>query len=266
MNLFKKIFGANKNTNTYQSPNNQNRGIEIKTSTTFVGLDDEFIDLIYFPSEEKRDSFKQQLIEILKELGITNESQRTEVMEKFPNYVTENNINLPFIAELFIFESYIIKVSKPEETIIETTKGSPGYRGKEKLKHYYTAVGLASHNIYGKNENGIIDISDEENLVIKTLSDQNKDFACANILLLLGNSFMMHNNIDKMVFYYEKLFSSDFDLSPTTIADFIRAAGEDFYKIGDTEKALKYLKKGLELNPKLGVKKLVTEIEKKTNQ
>ena len=76
---------------------------------------------------------------------------------------------------------------------------------------------------------------------------------------------MQQKNYDKMGYYYDKILSADFDLSPNTIADFVRAAGEDFYKIGNLPEALKYFKKGLDLNPKLGVKKVVNEIEKTIN-
>lgn len=265
MSLFKKLFGANQNSDYRQNVDNPNTGIEIKTVTKFMGLDNEFIDLIYFPSQEKRTEFKAQLLNILKDLAVSNETMRTELMETFPNYLTDNNIEFPFIAELFIFKSYIIKLSLPEKNLIETLEGSPEVRGKEKLLNYYTALSLASHNLYVKNENGIIDISDEENIVLQSLSDEHKDFARAKILFQLGNSFMHQNNFDKMKLYYEKLISTDFDLSANTIADFIRSAGEDLYNVGDLKEAHKYLKKGLELNPKLGVKKLLTEIEKKIN-
>ena len=97
------------------------------------------------------------------------------------------------------------------------------------------------------------------------VSDEHKDFGCANILLQLGNSFMLQNNFDKMELYYEKLLSTNFDLRLNTISDFTRAVGEYFHKVVNLQTALKFLEKGLELNPKLGVNKLVAEIEKKTN-
>ena len=76
---------------------------------------------------------------------------------------------------------------------------------------------------------------------------------------------MQQQNFDKMGHYYDNILSDSFDLSQNTVADFIRLAGEDFYRIGNLTEALKYFKKGLELNPKLGVKKIVVEIEKKIN-
>jgi tetratricopeptide (TPR) repeat protein len=265
MNFFKKLFGSNQDSNPRPNQQTQNRVIEGRNVTKFQGLDLDFIDLFYFTTEEEKIAFKAKLLEILEELGITNETSRTEFMERFPNYISEKEIDLPFIAELFSFQSSILMISIPDETIIESKEGYAEQRGKEKLQHYYTALRLASHNLSVKNDNRILDISDEEKLILNSLSDAHKDFARANILLQLGNSFMQQNNFDKMEYYYDKILSADFDLSPNTIADFVRAAGEDFYKIGKLPEALKYFKKGLDLNPKLGVKKVVTEIEKTIN-
>ena len=151
----------------------------------------------------------------------------------------------------------------PDETIIETKEGYNEIRGKQKLQNYYTAIRLASHNLQVKADNQIQNIAEEEKLILESLSDSHKDFARINIFLQLGKSFMELKNFDKMSHYYDSIFSDSFDLSQNTVADFIRVAGEDFYQLGKLTEALKYFKKGLELNPKLGVKKIVSEIEKK---
>jgi tetratricopeptide (TPR) repeat protein len=186
-------------------------------------------------------------------------------MESFPNYIHDNEIELPFIAELFNFHSTIVKVSVPDETTIEKKEGYNEIRGKEKLQNYYTAIRLASYNLQVKNDNGIQDIIEEESLILKSLSDSYKDFARINIYLQLGKSFMEQNKFEKMNHYYNCILSESFDLSQNTVADFIRNAGEDYYLLGNLTEAIRYFKKGLELNPKLGVKKIVAEIEKKIN-
>ena len=262
MNLFKNLFGSNQSSKPSQNQQTQNRVIEIRNSTKFNGLDYDFIDLLYFISEDEKNAFNKRLLEIIKELGITKETLRTEFMESFPNYVTENEINLPFIAELFNFHNTIVTVSMPDETIIETKDGYTEICGKEKLQHYYTAIRLASHNLQVKTDNQIQDIAAEEKLILDSLSDSHKDFARVNIFLQLGKTFMQQNNFDKMAYYYGRILSDNFDLSQNTVADFIRVAGEDFYQMGNLSEALKYFKRGLELNPKLGVKKVVAEIEK----
>lgn len=265
MNFLKNLFGSKQESKLSETQQSQNRVIEVRNSTKFDGLDLDFIDLLYFISKDEKTVFINKLLEIIEKLGITKETLRTEFMESFPNYITTNEIDLPFIAELFNFHNTIVTVSMPDETIIETKEGYHEMRGKEKLQHYYTAIRLASHNLQVKADNQIQDIAEEEKLILESLSDSHKDFARINIFLQLGKSFMDNKNFDKMSHYYDCIFSDSFDLSQNTVADFIRIAGEDFYQLGKLTEALKYLKKGLDLNPKLGVKKVVAEIEKKIN-
>ncbi len=265
MNFLKNLFGTKQESKASESQQSQNRTIEIRNSTKFDGLDNDFIDLLYFISQDEKTVFKNKLFEIIEELGITKETLRTEFMESFPNYINTNEIDLPFIAELFNFYNTIVIVSVPDETIIETKEGYTEIRGKEKLQHYYTAIRLGSHNLQVKAANQIQDIADEEKLILDSLSDSHKDFARINIFLQLGKSFMQQKNFDKMSHYYDSILSDSFDLSQNTVADFMRVAGDDFYQLGKLTEALKYFKKGLELNPKLGVKKVVAEIEKKLN-
>lgn len=265
MSFLKNLFGSKQESKPSQSQQSQNKVLEVRNHTKFDGLDYDFIDLLFFTSKDEKTAFINNLLEIIQKLGITKETLRTEFIEIFPNYIDTNEIDLPFIDELFNFNNTIVTVSVPDETIIETKEGYTEMRGKEKLQHYYTAIKLASHNIQVKVDNQIHDIAVEEKLIIDSLSDSHKDFARINILLQLGKSFMQQQNFDKMGHYYDNILSDSFDLSQNTVADFIRLAGEDFYRIGNLTEALKYFKKGLELNPKLGVKKIVAEIEKKIN-
>ncbi|MGG9972438.1 hypothetical protein ACQ33O_11650 [Ferruginibacter sp. SUN002] len=265
MIFFKNLFGSKQKSKPSESQQSQNRVIEIRNSTKFDGLDHDFIDLLYFITQDEKIVFVTKLLEIIEELGITKETLRTEFMESFTNYINSNEIDLPFIAELFNFHNITVTVSVPDETIIETREGYTEIRGKEKLQHYYTAIRLASYNLQVKADNQIQNIADEEKLILDSLSDRHKDFARINIFLQLGKSFKLQKNFDKMGHYYDSILTDSFDLSQNTVADFIRVAGEDFYQLGKLTEALKYFKKGLELNPKLGVKKIVAEIEKKIN-
>lgn len=262
MNILKNLFGSQKKKNGSQPQITENKVIELRNVTKVKGLDSDFIDLIFFISEEDKILFKNKLREIIEELGISNETVRTEFMEKFPNHIGSKEINLPFIAELFIFGNTILTVSMPDETIIDSKEGHLEKSGKDKLQNYYTALRLASHNLQIKNERGVLDISEEEKLVLNSLSDFHMDFARINIIFQLGNSFRQQGNYDKMFHYYEIIVCEQFDLSPNTVADFIRTIGNNLYEIGNLKEALRYFKKGLDLNPKLGVKKVVNEIEK----
>ena len=235
---------------------------EIRSFTKFDGLDDDFINLLFFISEEAKIEFKNSLLEITGELGITKETLWTDFMECFPDYISANEIELPFITELFIFYTTTVIVSVPDENIIEIKDGYVELLGEEKLKNYYTAIKLASHNLQVKAENKIEDIENEEKLILNSLSDTHNDLARISILLQLGKSFMYQKNIDKMCHYYNFILTDSYDLSQTTVADFMKVAGEDFYQLGKLTKSLEFFKRGLELNPNLNVKRRLTEINK----
>ena len=265
MNFLKNFFKSNQEPDSNKNLPSEKKVIEIRNLTNFDGLDYDFIDLLFFISQDEKTKFINNLLGIIKILGITNETTRVQFMESFPNYIHDNEIELPFIAELFNFHSSIVKVSVLDETTIERKEGYNEIRGKEKLQNYYTAIRLASYNLQAKNDNGIQDIIEEESLILNSLSDSHKDFARINIFLQLGKSFMQQNNFEMMSNYYNRILSESFDLSLNTVADFIRNAAEDFYQFGKLGDALIFFKKGIELNPKLGVKKIVAEIEKKIN-
>lgn len=264
MNFFKNLFSPKQDSKKDENQSKE-RIIEIRTVTKFEGLDDEFINLLFFISEDEKVNFRKLLLDIIRKLNITTDTLRTEFMEHFPKYISENEIELPFIAELFIFNSEIQTVSLPDNTIFEKREGYNEMKGKKQLEHYYTALRLASHNLTEKDKNKIENISAEENLVLESLSDSHKDFARINIIYQLGRSYMQRSNFEKMMHYYESILSETFDLSPNTVADYVRVAGENLHSINYSKEALGFLKKGLVLNPKLGVKKLVAEIEKKIN-
>jgi hypothetical protein len=263
MNIFKNLFGSKEKSLSLQTTDLNKNYTEGKIISKFNGIDTAFIDLLFFKNDKEKKNFISNILNTLETLCITNETHQTEFMTTFSNYVHENEIELPFIAELFVFESKIVTKLMPSGLILNTTNTSPSDTGIKKLNSYKTALRLVSCNLDSKIKNGIIDISFEENIVINNLTEENMDFHMINILYQLGNAFMQSNALDKMAYYFGYIYNSQFELSPNTVSDYVRYAGEDYYKIGNLTEALKFLKKGIELNPKLGVKKLISEIENK---
>jgi tetratricopeptide (TPR) repeat protein len=62
---------------------------------------------------------------------------------------------------------------------------------------------------------------------------------------------------------FNKIRKRNYELSPSTVADYYRKIGEIYFELKQNEKSLDWLKAGLILNPKLGVKKLIDKLEKK---
>ena len=110
MNFLKNLFGSKQESKSSQSQQVQNRVTEIRNFTKFNGLDYDFIDLLYFISQDEKAVFINKLLKTIENLSITNETLRTEFMTTFRNYINTNEIDLPFIAELFNFRNTILTV------------------------------------------------------------------------------------------------------------------------------------------------------------
>jgi hypothetical protein len=115
-----------------------------------------------------------------------------------------------------------------------------------------------------KVENSFYDFKFEEDLIKDTLQKStHSDFARINTLFDLGHAFYKANDVIKMESVFNLIQTEKHDLSPSTVANFYRSIGEIYIELAQTDKALDWLRAGLTLNPKLGVKKLIDKLEKK---
>jgi len=267
MSFFKKLFGT-KDDNTQETkpsvdakttPDNKSVVSETKITTDkpqtndtkaglssvsrIAGLDDEFINLIHFPDDQTKQKHRDAINSALSKLKIKPGTDYHEVHEKLIDY---NNVELDEPIPFFI-----------ESLLIENSN-----KGSEKIQGYYPAAGFISENIRLKLDSAQTDFSYEENLFSNNVhnSDLN-NFAKLNSIFYLGLAFFKANNISKAEHYFDLLEKGPFDLQPSSLAGFYRSIGELYADTGDKAKALKWLNAGLTLNPKLGVKKLITKLE-----
>ncbi|UEG48629.1 hypothetical protein LK994_08265 [Ferruginibacter lapsinanis] len=232
-----------------------------KTEALFAGIDYEFIDKLYFHTAELKDIFIYQLNEILTVLKISEQTKRVETTQLLTDYITNKEIEIPFLIYLFNFETYSIEIDKVSNIEISKKIAFASNKGKEKLSHYYTGLNVASYNIEKKIAAGYLDFLEEEELINRTLSDEHYDFARISGLFLLGHGFFVSNNIEKMEYYFNIIKKDKYELSNITVSEYYRAIGEEYYNAKILEKSLIWLKDGITLNPKLGVKKLIQKIE-----
>jgi tetratricopeptide (TPR) repeat protein len=271
MNFLKKLFGTDKDdtskndtSKTEEKEKERNKSenfIQVKSKSFFAGIDKEFIDLLFFSEKTERDEFIQMLSNLLDKLQINEKTDRPEVSEKLTNHLIQNELSIPFLIYLFKYDNRIITVRMPEGRIIKEDNGTKDYVGIEKLKHYHTALNVATYNIQRKIEANFGNIEFEENLINKALTQENMDYARIDALFLLGHFFCITGDLEKMNSYNNIIENDQYELSPNTVADFIRLIGEDYYSLGDLKKTHHYFSYGLNLNPKLGVKKILLKIE-----
>ena len=239
-----------------------NNKISAKIHTTFAGIDYEFIDLLFFEGISEKNEFLQSLILMLDKLEINEDSIRTDVNEKIHQYIDENEISFPFLIYLFNYKSKSIMLRMPDGLVLEERMLENEHFGIEKLNNYSTALNVATHNLDKKRSANYSDIIFEEDLINKNLRPDNMDYTRIDSLFSLGHSFCLIGDFQKMGIYFQMIENDKYDLSPNTVADFIRLIGEDYNEIGDFKNAYHYLTLGLKLNPNIRVKKLLAKIEK----
>ena len=128
----------------------------------FSGIDFEFIEQLYFFNNDKRQNFIRYLEDILSELNITKETNRSVAITSLAN----SEKNLPFISELLLFDQDYSK-------------------GKIKLGNYYTALKLCKYNLENKIVNSNYYFEFEEDLLIKTLNSLLFNYYYYLLLLLI---------------------------------------------------------------------------------
>ena len=218
---------------------------EVSSSTSskmlYSGLDKDFIGFIYFKDETEQNEFISEVEQLVSELKINEQTDIVTGRKKIADYNIDAEEPVPFFNEIL---SYSSKTNK--------------------LENYYTALNLCSHNLEKKTENSFYDFKFEEELVNKVLENSELyNFARVSTLFILGESFYKANQIESMENTFNKIRQENYELSPSTVADYYRNIGEIYFELKQNEKSLDWLKAGLILNSKLGVKKLIDKLEKK---
>jgi hypothetical protein len=284
MNFFKKLFSVNEspksetiislevkenneikkvaltNNNFVENSKTNDLKIEPSSVSRITGIDNEFINLIYFPNNLEKESHVYKINKALSKLKIKFGTDFNAVHEKIVNY---NNIDLddpiPFIIESLLIENYDIRKDSNGKTEIKSSRGN---KGLMKIQNYYSAANFIEENISLKLKCQNLEFDFEEKLFNEYIinSDIN-NYAKINTFYCLGSAYFKNSNLIKGEYFFNLIEKIQFDLQPSTVSNYYRNIGEDYSEIGENIKALKWLKAGLILNPKLGVKKLISKLE-----
>jgi tetratricopeptide (TPR) repeat protein len=284
MNFFKKLFGTkdsptpetkvsvdikvnadikpvvNEINIPVDKPKTTDFKVELSSVSRITGLDNEFIDLIYFANPADKESHINNINKALSKLEIKTGADFHKVHEKIIDY---NNIDLdepiPFLIESLMVENFDVRKDSNGKT---ETKSSRVTKGVEKIQGYYSAASFIGENITLKLNSQNSDFAFEEKLFDEfVLNSDLNNYAKVNAFYCLGAAYFKNSNIVKAEYYFDLIEKTQFDLQPSTVSTYYRNIGEGYADIGDKVKALKWLNAGLTLNPKLGVKKLITKLE-----
>jgi len=232
MNWLKNIF-------TTKQPENKHFQNDITTITDSY-LDIDFINSLYFKSAQHRNDYIEKVKVVLDKTIESGKIERTKVAE----YINQNDNDIPFLLDAITFDEY---------------------NGEHKLDKYYTALSVCRFNIYGKLEAQFFDFDFEETLAKKVFKSDHRNYARIETLFMLGEAFLIAKVVTKADYYFEIIFNDTYDLSGDTVSKFFRQIGDTYLERGNKSAALNWYKKGLQLNPKLGIKKQVTNLEKELN-
>lgn len=239
--------------------------ISLSDKDMFVGIDKDFINLFYFKNEDEKSNYSEQIIKIASNLNIKvgmDYFSAHKILTEY-NYSSENEF-IPFLIDSLLFKSILNPKTESYNRSNADNKLiiNNGF-GEQKLKTYYSALNFCSVNLLRKTENNYFDFQYEENLITQTLEKSDLfNFARIDTLFNLGQAYLKADNLKMMDNAFERIKSVSFHLAESTISNYYRSIGEIYIKLNDNNKALDWLKSGLKINPKLGVKKLVDQIEK----
>jgi tetratricopeptide (TPR) repeat protein len=240
--------------------------INISSKGEFVGIDYDFINLLHFTSEKEREEYIEQIKKTLSYLKIEEGMDSAEAYQKLTDYIyTSQEVTMPFLTESLLFKSYTVtKTVKSGVTEIEEDSKGIESSGLEKIKYYYPALKFCNINLKRKIDDNFFDFKFEEQLLEDTLQKNDLyNYARIESLFAFGNAYFNANDIIMMNKIFDRICSEKYDLSESTIANFYRQIGEIYAALNNNEKAIDWLKMGLKLNPKLGVKKLLANLESK---
>jgi tetratricopeptide (TPR) repeat protein len=280
MNFFKKLFGSKDiapadEKVSLDSESVKSIDIEIGTSMNestvtdfeyefqsgakFKGLDNEFIDLIYFPTLEDKVSHINNTNKAISSFDIKIDDDFTKFHIKIDESNASQENPIPFLIESLLIQKFDVKNysnGKVETNLLEIIKGIG------KVQSYYSASSFICRNIILKINAQFSDFSFEENLYNEFIKgSQLNNFAKISAIYCLGSAHLKSSDYVKAENYFNLIETMKFELEDSNIANFCRKIGEDYVQINEKEKALKWLEVGLNLNPKLGVKRLIAKLE-----
>jgi len=183
------------------------------TTITDKNLDIEFINSLYFKTAEDKNEYIEKIKAVVEKTIENRKIERPKVAE----YINQNGNDIPFLLDAVTFDEY---------------------NGEHKLNKYYTALSVCRFNLHGKIEAQFFDFDFEEALARKAFESDYKNYARIETLFMLGEAFLIANNVTKADYYFDIIFNDTYELSGDTVSKFFRQIGDTYLERGKKGAAL----------------------------
>lgn len=231
---------------------------------SFEGLDYDFLNLLYYENDDQKQRLIQKISATLNDLDIKQGMSFVDVKKIFTSSTIADEEIQEIFMDALLFNRYIV-ITESRNGIVETRKEKSNDKisGLDKINNYYTALGFSQINLHRKLKAKHFDFQFEKKLIYDALSTSDLfNYASIDTLFQLGVAYLEAADLKEMDRTFEKLASYKYDLADITVSNFYRSIGEIYIGLKEKEKALHWLNEGLKLNPKLGVKKAISDLSK----
>ena len=245
----------------------QKLGFQKSYSTFYSGIDVEFINLIYFKDDNQKKEYYDLLALFLVDNSIDENTPFSRVIDLIVKYEHEGGDKwFVFMHDVFLCAGY--NVYKKEDKMVKelVSIGETYDVGILKLNDYYLAMRLVLHNVKNKIAHGEKDCQFELNLLEKNLGDKDGyDYVGLSTTVELSKLYLINNRISEAEMFLKMFINgtNNSHISNSTVGEFFKEIGESYLMLEDYQNTLKFFKMGVQINPKLGVKRKIIEIENK---
>jgi hypothetical protein len=241
------------------------------TKKASVSINYDFLNFLFFQNENEKNRLIEQLSKVIKENEVNFQSEDFKTISLFNSYESMFGNPPYYLLFLFSVETSLYNIWHNNNTgVFSLSKriDNVNFDFDEELKKDNIAIKWNLENLRRKIDYSFNDISNEETnisgLLLK-ITDYNINpmgYDILNAIVTLG-LYYIEKNPEKANGYFNKANSNWSKISINTVSAAFKQIGEAFLKVNDSGNALYWFKKGLEINPKLTVKKIIKEIEDK---
>jgi hypothetical protein len=256
------LFNKNTKINESNSEDSHSINMQLYSESEFNGINPYLISILYFPNEIEKEKFVLNFNELMIKCGIDNKTSVNEFNRLIAIQEEKDNCIYYFYRMIVEFTIYSVFVKNGVKTR-ELSKGQTYYNSYENITKSKSGLFIADFNIENKILHNKNDIEFEETLINDTLKNLNYDNERLDMYRTLVMSFNTIGDKFKFEFYLNKIESEykNYNMSERMIGEVFREIGELFLSKNDVKNCLKWFELGIEIYPKLGVKRKINELK-----
>ncbi len=268
MKWFLSFFKQTSNGNGEKKKLNEySINIKLYSTSNFKGINTYVLSQLFFINQAEKSDFLDNFNRIMDSCGINEHTSSKEFHEAISSYELRENVWLQFYRLIVDFDFFNVTDKKGE--ISKVIQGNIKIVDSfDDLIKSNLGLHIADFNIKNKLKHKIFDIEFEEKLILDTLKKEMEyDYERLDNYIFLALSYDELGNSIKFDYYLKKIESEyrSYKMAESVIGNKFKEMGEFFLVRNDNKNALKWLELGVEIYPKLGVKRKIIELKTKLN-